>query len=151
MTWDLVFSVTNTLALVAWIALIALPRWPALLSAILYLGVMILCAVYVVALGLLVAGIVAPGGVPASDPSFTTISGVQSLFATRGGAVIGWTHYLAFDLFAGLWIARDADAKGFSRPVQAPVLLATFLAGPLGLLVWLIIREKRARKAGRPR
>ena len=151
MTWDLVFSVTNTLALVAWIALIALPRWPALLSAILYLGVMILCAVYVVALGLLVAGIVAPGGVPASDPSFTTISGVQSLFATRGGAVIGWTHYLAFDLFAGLWIARDADAKGFSRLVQAPVLLATFLAGPLGLLVWLIIREKRARKAGRPR
>ena len=151
MTWGLVFSVTNTLALVAWIALIALPRWPALLSAILYLGVMILCAVYVVALGLLVAGIVAPGGVPASDPNFTTISGVQSLFATRGGAVIGWTHYLAFDLFAGLWIARDADAKGFSRLVQAPVLLATFLAGPLGLLVWLIMREKRARKAGRPR
>jgi hypothetical protein len=25
------------------------------------------------------------------------------------------------------------------------VLLATFLAGPLGLLVWLIVRERRAR------
>ena len=62
---------------------------------------------------------------------------------------ICWIHYLAFDLFVGLWIARDADAKGFSRFVQAPILLATFMAGPLGLFLWLAIREKRARAQGR--
>ncbi len=56
---------------------------------------------------------------------------------------------LAFDLFAGLWIARDADAKGFSRLLQAPILLATFFAGPLGLFLWLAIRERRARAGGR--
>ncbi|MEO0908688.1 MAG: abscisic acid-deficient protein Aba4 family protein, partial [Pseudomonadota bacterium] len=37
-------------------------------------------------------------------------------------------HYLAFDLFVGLWIARDADAKSISRLVQAPILLATLMA-----------------------
>ena len=28
-------------------------------------------------------------------------------------------------------------------------LLLTFLAGPFGLLVWLVIRERRARATGR--
>ena len=64
-------------------------------------------------------------------------------------AMIGWTHYLAFDLFTGLWIARDADAKGFSRIVQLPFLALTFLVGPVGLFFWLLTREARARKLGR--
>ena len=65
---------------------------------------------------------------------------------SEGGIVIGWTHYLAFDLFVGLWIARDADDKGFSRLVQLPFLLVTLLAGPIGLGSWLLVRETRARK-----
>ncbi len=80
---------------------------------------------------------------------FTSIEGVQAIFATRAGTTIGWTHYLAFDLFVGLWIARDGDAKNIGRLIQAPVLLATFLAGPLGLLVWLLLREPAARRQGR--
>jgi hypothetical protein len=46
-----------------------------------------------------------------------------------------------------LWISRDADAKGFSRLTQLPFLFMTFLAGPIGLLAWLVIRERRARAA----
>ena len=53
------------------------------------------------------------------------------------------------DLFVGIWIARDADAKFFSRLLQAPILLLTFVAGPAGLLLWLIIREPMARSKGR--
>ena len=81
--------------------------------------------------------------------SFSSIEGVRGIFASDGGTTIGWIHYLAFDMFAGLWIARDADAKGFSRLLQAPILFATFMAGPLGLFLWLVIRERRARAAGR--
>ena len=44
---------------------------------------------------------------------------------------------------------RDGDAKGISRFIQAPVLLATFIAGPLGLLIWLALREPAARRQGR--
>ena len=88
------------------------------------------------------------GGTGASM-DFGSIEGVRAIFASDGGVTVGWAHYLAFDLFVGLWIARDADAKHFSRIVQAPILLATFMAGPLGLLVWLVIRERRARAQGR--
>lgn len=146
MDWTLIFGAVNLLALAAWIALIALPRWPALLSGILYLGVGLLCLIYAASLIAVLTGLV-PAGEGGAD--FTTIEGVRSIFSSDAGVTIGWTHYLAFDLFVGLWIARDADAKFFSRWAQAPILLATFLAGPLGLFIWLLVREPRARKSGR--
>jgi hypothetical protein len=146
MEWGLVFNTVNLLALVAWVALIVLPRWPALLSGLLYLGVGLLCLVYVAGLGAVLTGLV-PAGEGGAD--FSTIAGVRSIFASDAGVTIGWTHYLAFDLFVGLWIARDGDAKSVSRFIQAPVLLMTFLAGPAGLFAWLLIREPAARKQGR--
>lgn len=147
--WDIVFSVGNLLALVLWAALILLPRWPALLSAILYLGVGMLCLAYSVGLIGILTGALDPGGSYEGGLDFGSIEGVRAIFANDGGVTVGWIHYLAFDLFVGLWIARDADAKGFSRLLQAPILLATFMAGPLGLFVWLVVRERRARQSGR--
>ena len=147
--WDTVFSVANGLALVMWAALIFLPRWPALLAALLYLGVGLLCLVYAIGLIGIVSGLLDPVGPQGPGLDFGSIDGVRSIFASDGGVTVGWVHYLAFDLFVGIWIARDADAKGFSRLIQAPILLATFMAGPLGLLIWLAIRERRARQGGR--
>ncbi|MBD2842367.1 ABA4-like family protein [Erythrobacter rubeus] len=146
MDWGLVFSAVNVIALIAWVFLIAFPRWPALLSAVLYMGVGLLCLIYAATLIAVLSGVL-PAGEGGAD--FTSIEGVRSIFASDVGVTIGWTHYLAFDLFVGLWIARDADAKFFSRLLQAPILLATFMAGPLGLFVWLLIRERRARARGR--
>src|SRR3546814_2282070 len=51
----------------------------------------------------------------------------MKLFDSPGGATMGWIHYLAFDLFTGMWIARDAVQKGFSRAVQFPFLLLTLI------------------------
>lgn len=149
MTWEAIFGAVNLLAMIAWAALILAPRKPALLAAVLYLGVGLLCLVYAAGLVSLVGGLVDPVGPADAGVDFTTIEGVRSIFASNGGVTVGWTHYLAFDLFVGLWIARDADAKGFSRIVQAPILFATLMAGPLGLLVWLVVRERRARAQGR--
>lgn len=147
MDWAFVFSAVNIMALIAWVVLIALPRWPALLAAVLYLGVGLLCLVYGVSLIGLLSGVIPnPQG---GGADFTTIEGVRSVFASDAGVTIGWTHYLAFDLFVGLWIARDADAKNISRFLQAPVLLATLMAGPLGLGIWLLLREPAARRQGR--
>ncbi|MCZ8370365.1 MAG: ABA4-like family protein [Porphyrobacter sp.] len=147
MDWALVFKAVNLLALLGWTALILLPRWPALLSAVLYLGVGLLCLIYATSLIGVVSGLIPnPGG---GGMDFSTIAGIRAIFATDGGVTIGWTHYLAFDLFVGLWIARDADAKGISRLIQAPILFATLMAGPLGFGIWLLAREPAARRQGR--
>ena len=138
MSWDNIFLLANYWAFAGWIALAFLPRSPKILAAILYAGVFLLCLAYTV----LIVGI-DPGG--ASGADFTTLKGVMKLFDSPGGATMGWIHYLAFDLFTGMWIARDADQKGFSRIVQFPFLFLTLMVGPVGLFAWLIVRERRAR------
>ena len=140
--WESLFGFVNIVAIVAWVILIFLPRSPIPASVVLYLGVGMLCLIYAVGLIGIVSGGLDPVGPEGSGMDFSTIAGIQSIFTSQGGTVVGWTHYLAFDLFVGLWIARDADAKAFSRILQAPILLTTFMAGPLGLLIWLLVREK---------
>ncbi len=148
--WSVLFTATNLLAIAGWLLLAAAPRKPAVHSLIMYLGVAVLCLTYTVAFALFLTGAVDPvRAAGAGQPGFGSIAGVRALFASDGGVVIGWTHYLAFDLFTGLWIAADADNKQFGRLVQLPFLLATFMAGPVGLLAWLIVRERRARARGR--
>ena len=150
--WQAVFAAVNLIALAGWLLLAFAPRRPLPMTTVLYLGAGLLCLIYTVILGLLVAGAADPvrdAGLPAAQLSNYSLQGIKDLFRSEGAVVLGWTHYLAFDLFIGLWIARDADAKGFSRLFQLPVLLLTFVAGPVGLLIWLVIRERAARRIGR--
>lgn len=150
--WPFMFSLTNVLALLGWVLLAAFPRKALTFSAVLYLGVALLCLCYAAMMVALLGGWADPRAVPgaaAFDFADYSIPGLRALFMSDGGIVLGWTHYLAFDLFVGLWIAKDADHKGFSRLVQIPFLFATLMAGPIGLLAWLIVREHRARRAAR--
>ena len=144
MTWDTVFSLTNAIAMLGWVILAVVPRKPLALSAVLYLGVGLLCLAYFALVAASLGGLLDPGrlvGTPEPDLLDYSIAGLRPLFMSDGGIVIGWTHYLAFDLFVGLWIARDADAKRVGRLVQLPFLFVTLMAGPVGLLSWLGLRN----------
>jgi len=152
MNWIAIFGFTNGLALAGWVMLALLPRGPRLMSVIMYGCVAMLCLTYAILFVLLFGNLVDPvrsAGAAAPDLADYSVAGLRGLFMSDGGIVIGWTHYLAFDLFVGLWIARDADHKGFSRAVQLPFLFATLMAGPIGLLAWLVTREARARRVAR--
>jgi len=95
----------------------------------------------------LMAGLITDGG-SAGRPSadFTTLKGVMALFDSPGGATIGWIHYLAFDLFVGIWIARNADQHKIARWLQVPILFFTLMAGPIGLLLYLLLRQITGKK-----
>lgn len=152
--WEVIFGVANAWALMMWAVLLLAPRRPFPLTLVLYGGVGLLCLAYATMFGALLGGFADPvrdAGLGPANPADFSFAGIRDFFRSEGGVAIGWTHYLAFDLFAGLWIARDADDKGFSRILQAPVLLLTFMAGPLGLLLWLVVRERRARRVARER
>ena len=152
MNWDAIFRLTNIIALLGWVILAVWTRTPRTFSIVLNLGVGLLCLTYFILFILLVANLIDSGKIPgAADPDLLdySISGLRPLFLSDAGIVIGWTHYLAFDLFVGRWIARDADARGVGRIAQLPFLFATLMAGPIGLLAWLLFRQTRKRAAVR--
>lgn len=72
---------------------------------------------------------------------------VAALLGSPAGATISWTHFLAFDLFAGRWIYADGRRRGVAAWVTSPVLFATLLFGPLGLLLHLCLRGFFGRAA----
>ena len=77
----------------------------------------------------------------ADGGSFTSIDGVRTLFSSDVGMVIGWTHFLVFDLFIGAWEARDAQRREFSHWLLIPCLILTFMLGPIGLFLYLVLRK----------
>ncbi|HEX7003036.1 MAG TPA: ABA4-like family protein [Trueperaceae bacterium] len=67
---------------------------------------------------------------------------IRSALGQRWGFLALWSHILILDLFAGIWIFRDA---GYWRVRPAPYLLATLFAGPLGLALYLYLRQRHER------
>lgn len=130
---ELAFSIANGLALSGWLVLILGPRrwpwlfaWPArVVPVLLAVGYTVLVLVWLAR----------------ADGGYGSLADVGRLFESEPVRLAGWVHYLAFDLFVGAWIARRADASGIGRLIQAPVLLATFLFGPLGLLLHFAVAQ----------
>ncbi len=137
MNYDLIFSIANTAVMPAWLLLWFFPQARVTqLIVYSYLYPTLLGLLYAV---LLITAIITSSG--SFDPAaFSTLEGIQALLGSKQGLLAGWVHYLCFDLFTGIWIARDAQAKGIGRWSVLPALFFTLMAGPMGLLLYLSIR-----------
>jgi hypothetical protein len=135
---DLVFKLANGTALLAWIALVCSPSRVAWAPAVWRVtGRWLPLALAVVYLAMLATHWRGQGG-------FGSIAEVRALFDVPGALVAGWVHYLAFDLFVGSWIAERAGAAHMPHALLVPILLMTFMFGPLGLLAFALLKPKVA-------
>lgn len=73
-----------------------------------------------------------------------SLAGMQSLLATAAGTTLSWAHFLAFDLFVGRWVYRDARRRGLPWLVVSPLLVVTLLLGPVGFLGYCVVRVTTA-------
>jgi hypothetical protein len=69
-----------------------------------------------------------------------TFIGLALILSEPAGALIAWVHILALDLFVGRWIYLDSRERAIPSLAVIPFLWLAMLAGPLGLLLYLIIR-----------
>ena len=137
MTAEQVFSIANLIAVAGWLILIVAGRirWIASLVT----GA-ILPLLFAVLYSFLVA---AQWG--EKTGGFGTLAQVRALFSNDWLLLAGWVHYLAFDLFIGSWQVRDAQKHGIPHLLLVPGLLLTFMFGPIGLLLYCIVRFVRMR------
>ena len=135
---DVVYSIVNTIALVAWIALSIAPY-----NARIQQGAL---GGVVVMLGVLYAVLFIGSFNGAMMKELATLDGLMGLFSNKQAVVLGWTHYLAFDLVAGIYIVRNAQTHEVSSRAIIPFLWLTFMAGPLGWLTYVIFRVLKTKK-----
>jgi hypothetical protein len=133
----LIFWIAHVPAVTGWLALLILPYDA---RAITFAR----GAAVVVALGYLLIFLWSgsAGAVLARDYSF---HGIGTFFADPRLLLLGWVHYLAFDLWVGTWEAQEGARTGMSRLLIVPALLLTFMLGPIGLLLFLLLRPRSPR------
>lgn len=143
---SLLFRLSNLMVLPFWALMILLPRWR-------WTGRIMRSPFVSAAPALLYAVLVLPrlGAIwPAIARS--TLPGIATLLGSPEGATIAWAHFLAFDLFIGRWIFLDSQERRVSPLLVAPVLFLTLMLGPLGFLIYLVIRavatSREADKSG---
>lgn len=135
---DSIFSIGNLVAMTGWILLTVAPRWKVTRTVVLSgLIPLLLGAAYLILVALFFGK---------SEGSFGTLSGVMTLFQNPWAVLAGWIHYLAFDLFVGSWEVRDSERHGISHFLVIPCLFLTFMLGPVGLLVYFIIRGIKTKQ-----
>ena len=131
MTPDLLFTIVNAVAVLGWLGLAALPGHK-IVTRITGLTIPALLALIYVAIVVTRIG--------ASEGGFGSLAAVTMLFSDPWLLLAGWIHYLAFDLFVGAWEVRDAHTRGMSHALVLPCLALTFLFGPAGWMLYLILR-----------
>lgn len=142
LSWEDWFSIAGTLTMLGWVILILGPRrWP-WLNAVPAIGLPLILSIGYILLITTQLGKGEGGG-------FDSLAGVAALFTVPGLLLAGWVHYLAFDMVVGAWIARRSDEIGISRWIQAPVLGATFMLGPVGFFAFWVLRSLPAYRKDR--
>lgn len=121
-----------------WLLLIFAPKWR-------WTDRIVHSGLYPVVLGLAYFGFMICAllfGTNDAPVDFSTVEGIAAIFTHPFGVLTAWVHYLVFDLFVGMWEARDARRRGMSHWALIPCLLLTFMAGPVGLLLYFVLRRK---------
>ena len=132
MPLETTFSLCMFTAVIGWLALALAP----LSRKLIVRGARIICVILALVYFIQLFTITQP----VAGASFSTLAGVTALFSLPGNVMLGWTHYLAFDLFVGSWEVEDAGRLGIAHWAMIIPLALTFIFGPIGLFTYAIIR-----------
>ena len=135
---ETIFQICNSAAPVGWLLMIVTPRWNVTRRLVLSgLFPLILGLVYLTLIALYFGD---------SEGGFGSLQEVSKLFANPFALTAGWVHYLAFDMFIGAWEVKDSQRHGISHFAVIPCLVLTFMLGPIGLLLYFIVRLIKTKK-----
>ena len=139
MSPDSIFQTCSTIAMVGWIVLLIIsPFWSHFDRFLIGIIITLFAIVY--------AWLIFQVFTPGDFEKFGSLNGVMELFTDKTAVTAGWVHYLAFDLLTGIWIKKNAQKYNIHHLILVPCLLLTFMLGPIGLLLYLLVRSIKTKQ-----
>ena len=71
---------------------------------------------------------------------------LSRLFEDNLYVMMFWTHFIAINLFLGGWIVKDSQKFSINKVLLSLPLIVIYLIGPVGLVIYWIIRIFYAKK-----
>ena len=68
------------------------------------------------------------------------IDDTTDLFSNKNFLMMFWIHFISINLFTGGWIVKDSQKFIINKFLISIPLIITYLIGPLGLLIYWLIR-----------
>lgn len=140
-----VFALASALILPCWVALAVSLFWNKARRTTWLVTGAVVPALFAVGYALLIF----TGFAETPRGGFGSITEVRALFASDAALTAGWLHYLAFDLLVGTLIVRKGLGAGIHPLLLLPSLPLTLMFGPLGYLLFLVVRPIAARVSAR--
>ena len=139
MSPESVFQTCSTIAMLGWLVLLIIsPFWSSFDKFLIGIFITLFAIVY--------AWLIFQVFRPEDFQKFGSLNGVMELFKNKTAVTAGWVHYLAFDLLTGIWIKKNGAKYNIHHLILVPCLLLTFMLGPMGLLLYLLIRWIKANQ-----
>ena len=77
---------------------------------------------------------------------YLSLDDLYTVFATESFLLIFWLHFVALNLFLGSWISRDGIKYNMRRSLIFIPLILVYFTGPLGFVLYLVIRVFYAKR-----
>ena len=76
------------------------------------------------------------------------LDNLYTIFTTESFLLVFWLHFLTLNLFLGSWVSRDGVKHNMSRGLVSFPLILIYFTGPLGLVLYWVIRIFYAKRLG---
>ena len=77
---------------------------------------------------------------------YFSLDDLYTIFATESFLLIFWLHFIALNLFLGSWMSRDGLKYNMSRGLVFVPLMFVYFGGPLGLVIYWVLRVFYAKR-----
>ena len=68
------------------------------------------------------------------------IDNTTDLFSNKNFLMMFWIHFISINLFVGGWVVKDSQKFVINKFLLSIPLITLYLIGPLGLLIYWLIR-----------
>ena len=79
---------------------------------------------------------------------YLSLDDIYAILSSESFLLFFWLHFISLNLFLGLWVSRDGIKYNINRSFTSFVLVLIYFAGPLGLVIYWVVRVFYAKKLG---